>query len=101
MIAQPPSGSAVSLFVAGVGLPPAQAALVSAQLGEMGYDDPSDYANLEPAEIAEIERDLLSAGLPKGHVGRLMRAIRSGAKPAAAPAAPQAAAPWMPRRPYP
>ena len=87
----PSSGSAIDRFVAGAGLPPAQAALAASQLGEMGYDEPSDYRNLEAAELAEIERDLLAAGMPKGHVGRLMRAIRSGAQPAA-PAARHAAA---------
>ena len=51
---QPESQSAVELFLAQVGLPAVQAGVVGARLIELGYDDPSDYLNLEPEEFVAL-----------------------------------------------
>ena len=89
------SGSSLASFVAALRLPPAVADVVSAKLEELGYDDPADYANLDAAEVSEIERDLLAAGIARGHVGRVVRAIRvgGGAPPPQQQPAPSASAP--------
>ena len=45
------------------------------QLQSTGHDDPADYVNLPVDEVREIEDDLTNAGMARGHVAKLMRAL--------------------------
>jgi hypothetical protein len=62
-------------FITGLGLLPKPAELAEGVLQEMGYDDPADYVNLPVIEVQEIREDLTKAGMARGHVEKLIRAM--------------------------
>ena len=45
------------------------------ELQRTGHDDPADYVNLPEDEVREIKDDLTNAGMARGHVAKLMRAL--------------------------
>ena len=45
-----------------------------------GYDDVEDYAQMGADELEAMRGALVGAGVPLGHVGRIMRAVAAKAK---------------------
>jgi hypothetical protein len=45
-------------------------------LVRLGYEDVDDFANYDDDDVTKLEAECGKAGIPTGHCGKLVRAVR-------------------------